>query len=234
MQRRARKVSTVPLRAVLLDHDGTLVDSEPIHYQVWRDVLARHGFALSEAQYRAHYAGVPTLANAVDLVQRFGVAADPVALAEAKNAATRDVLARSAFALLPGVREAIDAFAGLGLALAIVTGASGFGVNATLRAYGIASRFSAVVSGDDVRHSKPAPDCYLLALERLGVAADECVAIEDTEPGVAAAAAAGIRCLAVPTAMSRHHDFSRALAVLDGMGEAVDRVRRLHRGELCS
>lgn len=222
----------MPLRAVLLDHDGTLVDSEPIHYLVWKDVLARHGFALTEQQYRAHYAGVPTLANALDLVRRFGIAEDPVALAEAKNAATRDHLARSPFPLLPGVREAIEAFAGLGLALAVVTGASAFGVNSTLRAHGLASRFSAVVSGDDVRLSKPAPDCYLQALDRLGVRADECVAIEDTEPGVAAATAAGIRCLAVPTAMSRHHDFSRAAAVLDGMAEAVEHVRQLHeRGQ---
>ena len=176
----------MPLRAILLDHDGTLVDSEPIHYLVWADVLRRYGFDLSEEQYRARYAGVPTLANAVDLVQRFGVAESPVALAEAKNAATREHLARRPFALLPGVREAIDAFAGLGLQLAVVTGASAFGVNSTLCAHGLASRFAAVVSGDDVRHSKPAPDCYLLALERLGVRAGECVAIEDTEPGVAA------------------------------------------------
>lgn len=221
----------MPLRAILLDHDGTLVDSEPIHYLVWADVLRRYGFDLSEEQYRARYAGVPTLANAVDLVQRFGVAEDPVALAEAKNAATREHLARCPFALLPGVREAIDAFAGLGLQLAVVTGASAFGVNSTLCAHGLASRFAAVVSGDDVRHSKPAPDCYLLALERLGVRAGECVAIEDTEPGVAAATAAGIRCLAVPTAMSRHHDFSRAEAALDRMADAVAFVHRLHRGE---
>jgi HAD superfamily hydrolase (TIGR01509 family) len=217
----------LPLRAILLDHDGTLVDSEPVHYLVWADVLWRYGFDLSEEQYRARYAGVPTLANAVDLVQRFGVAEDPVALAEAKNTATREHLSRCPFALLPGVLDAIDAFAHLGLQLAVVTGASAFGVNSTLRAHGLASRFAAVVSGDDVRCSKPAPDCYLLALERLGVRAGECIAIEDTEPGIAAATAAGIRCLAVPTAMSRHHDFSRAEVVLASMADAVAFVRRL-------
>jgi len=151
----------MPLRAVLFDHDGTLVDSEPIHFLVWKAVLAPYGFALTEEQYRERYAGVPTLANARDLVQRFGVAEDPFALAEAKNAATRDYLRRSAFPLLPGVREAIATFAGLGLRLAVVTGASAFGVDATLRAHGLASHFAVVVSVDDVRHSKPAPDCYL-------------------------------------------------------------------------
>jgi HAD superfamily hydrolase (TIGR01509 family) len=222
------------LGAVLFDHDGTLVDSEPVHFLVWKEVLAPYGFALTEQQYREHYAGVPTLANACDLVQRFGVAEDPATLAEAKNAATRDYLRRSAFPLLPGVREAIATFTGLGLRLAVVTGASAFGVDATLRAHGLASHFAVVVSVDDVRHSKPAPDCYLLAIERLGLPAAGCIAIEDTEHGVAAAAGAGISCLALPTAMSRHHDFTQAAAVLDGMDAAVDYVRRLCERERSS
>ena len=96
-----------------------------------------------------------------------------------------------------------------------------------MRAHGLASHFAVVVSVDDVRHSKPAPDCYLLAIERLGLPAADCIAIEDTEHGVAAAAGAGISCLALPTAMSRHHDFTQAAAVLDGMDAAVDYVRRL-------
>jgi HAD superfamily hydrolase (TIGR01509 family) len=219
------------LRAVLFDHDGTLVDSEPIHFLAWKEVLAPYGFALTDEQYRERYAGVPTLANARDLVQRFGVAEDPCTLAEAKNAATRDYLRRSAFPLLPGVREAIATFAGLGLRLAVVTGAGAFGVDATLRAHGLAAHFAVVVSGDDVRHGKPAPDCYLLALERLGLPAGDCLAIEDTEHGLAAATGAGIRCLALPTAMSRHHDFSQATAVLDGMDAAADYIRRLHVGD---
>lgn len=81
------------------------------------------------------------------------------------------------------------------------------------------------------RRSHSAPDGYLLALELFGVRAGESVAIEDTEPDVAAAIAAGIRCLAAPTAMSRHQDFSCAEAVLDGMTDAVAFVRRLHRRE---
>ncbi len=231
MHRSVCQVNAVTLRAVLLDHDGTLVDSEPIHFLVWKEVLAPYGFVLTEEQYRERYAGVPTLANACDLVQRFGVAEDPVTLAEAKNAATRDHLRRSAFPLLPGVREAIATFSDLGLRLAVVTGASAFGVEATLRAHGLASHFAVVVSVDDVRHSKPAPDCYLLALERLGLPAGDCLAIEDTGHGLAAATGAGIRCLALPTPMSSHHDFSQAVAVLDGMGAAADYVRRLHAGE---
>tara|TARA_R100001460_G_scaffold41829_6_gene77623 strand:- start:358 stop:618 length:261 start_codon:yes stop_codon:yes gene_type:complete len=70
--------------------------------------------------------------------------------------------------------------------------------SSTLRANKFNRYFSAVVSGDDVRASKPAPDCYLLALQRLGVSSGECLAIEDTQHGLEAASKAGIDCVALP------------------------------------
>lgn len=76
-----------------------------------------------------------------------------------------------------------------------------------------------VVTGNDVPHSKPAPDVYLLALQRLGLTAAQCLAVEDTQHGVAAATAAGLRCVAVPTALSAHHRFDQAHAVLAGWAD---------------
>ncbi len=215
------------LRAILFDHDGTLVNSEPVHYRMWAQVLQRYGLALTEQQYKAHYAGVPTPANAIDLVRRFGIDESPERLAEAKNAATREYLDRQAFPLMSGVEEAISCFHNAGLKLAVVTGASANGVQTTLRVNEFTDYFSAVVSGDDVRASKPAPDCYFLALERLGVTAAECLAIEDTQHGLEAAFRAGINCVALPTEMSRHQDFRSAVAVLGGMPEAVGYVRKV-------
>ena len=71
------------------------------------------------------------------------------------------------------------------------------------------------------RRNKPAPDCYLLAAQRLGLAPAQCVAIEDTQAGVTSAVAAGMACVAVPHALSRHQDFSRASAVVDSLADAV-------------
>ena len=216
----------MPFRAVLFDHDGTLVDSEPVHHRLWNGVLAAYGVVIPGDLYQRRYAGVPCLANAGDLVRRFGLAVPAGALAEAKNAATRAFLAESAFPLMPGVAQALEALEGLGLKLGVVTGASGHGVRATLAAYGLGRRFAVIVSGDDVARSKPAPDCYLLAAQRLGLEPGHCVALEDTGPGLQAAHRAGVPCLALPTPMSRHHDFSQALAVLDGMPAAVVHLRR--------
>ena len=211
----------LPIKAILFDHDGTLVDSEPTHFQLWAEVLRPYQVSLSEEQYKLHYAGVPTVANAIDIAKRFDLRVNSSILASAKNAATREFLSRSAFPLMPGAQESIEFFISCGLQLAIVTGAGRFGVDATLRAHALGTCFATVVSGDDVRNSKPAPDCYVLAMQRLALNPTECVAIEDTEHGVAAARSAGIACLAVPTPMSEHHCFASAQGTFGSLWEAA-------------
>ena len=209
------------LKAVFFDHDGTLVDSERVHYELWRDVLVTHGVALPEEQYRLCYAGVPTLDNAVDLVARHALAIPPLALAEEKRAATRAYLARQAFPLMPGAKEAVGHFCAAGVRVAVVTGSTRPDVDDTLSWHSLGGSVKIVISGDDVRRNKPAPDCYLLALQRVSASPSECVAIEDSEHGVLAATSAGLVCVAVPNPMSRHQDFRRASAVVTSLADAV-------------
>lgn len=208
-------------KAVLFDHDGTLVESEGQHWALWNQVLAPYGFALTKAQYKDFYAGVPTDANAADLVERFGVQETPQVLARLKNESAQAYLQAHAFPLMPGVRESIAGLQAAQLRLGVVTGARAYAIQATLRSHELAATFETVVSADDVVHSKPAPDCYLLALQRMGLPPQEAVAFEDTEHGVAAAVAAGMACVAIPTEMSANHDFSAATVTLPSMQDAV-------------
>lgn len=185
-----------------------------MHLALWQAVLAPLGVDLTEVQYRQHHAGVPTPANAIDLVQRFALDMTPQALVDAKNRTTLAYLADRAFPLMPGALEMLSRWHRSGRPLAIVTGAGPEGVAATLKHHGLAAWVSTVVTGEDVPRSKPAPDVYLLALQRLGLPASQCLAVEDTQHGVMAATAAGLRCLAVPNALSTHHRFDQAHAVL--------------------
>jgi HAD superfamily hydrolase (TIGR01509 family) len=208
-------------QAVLFDHDGTLVESEGQHFALWNQVLAPYGFVLTLAQYKDFYAGVPTDANAADLVERFGVKEAPEVLARMKNESAQAYLQAHAFPLMPGVRESIAQLQAAELRLGVVTGARAYAIDATLRSHDLAAAFETVVSADDVVQSKPAPDCYLLALQRMGLSARDAVAFEDTEHGVAAAIAAGLACVAIPTEMSAGHDFSVATVILPTMQDAV-------------
>ncbi len=210
------------IKAVLLDHDGTIVDSEFSHYQLWAKVLDPFGVSLTETDYKKYYAGIPTLSNAVDMIQHFNLKASKEELIENKLRANRAFLARNPFPLIPGALESIKRLHSHGLKLAIVTGANQHGLNRTVDVYGLERFVSTFVSSDDVTHSKPAPDCYLLAMEKLGIKAHESIAIEDTEHGMKAAVAAGVSCLAIPTEMSEHHDFAAADMVFENIVAASD------------
>jgi len=210
------------IKAILFDFDGTLVDSEPLHFQMWQQLLVKYGVELTEQQYKDHYAGVPTILNAVDMISRFKLAIPAQSLAIAKKELTRSIIAKSGFPLMPDVREILAQFACYDVKLGIVTGAAKSNVNATIKAHSLEKYFSVIISGEDVSNNKPAPDCYLLAMNQLGVRATDCLAFEDTELGLAAASSAGITCLAIPTALSSHHDFSNAVSVFSSLRQAAD------------
>lgn len=208
------------LLALLLDHDGTLVDSESAHHLLWNQVLAPLGASITAQEYERDYAGLPALDNGAQAVARFGLPATAQDLAQAKFAATRAYLQDTAFPLMPGVAQALAHWRGR-FRLGVVTGARSFAVQNTLQKHGLAEGFECVVSADDVERTKPDPACYRLALARMGLAAQNVLAIEDTAHGVEAAVGAGLRCLAIPTPLSARHDFSRACAVLPSMAAAV-------------
>ncbi len=204
-----------------MDHDGTLVDSEHTHYRIWLSILAPFGLDLPLEDYVRFHAGRPTTSNALRLkADNPSLTMTVEELIDAKDRAVEELLVNEAFPLMPGGRAIIDDFVNRGAKAAIVSGADGPGVHASIRWHGLEELMSTIVSGDQVENGKPAPDGYLLAAERLGLDPAECVAVEDTEAGVASAAGAGVVCIAVTSEMSRTHDFGRADAVVDSLTEA--------------
>ena len=112
--------------------------------------------------------------------------------------------------LLPGVEQYLAEASDLGLRRAIASSSSRKWVMEHLERFGIAARFDAVVCKEDVRHTKPDPELYSLALERLGASAQQAIALEDSSNGIRAAKAAGIFCVAVPNPMTADLDLSLA------------------------
>ena len=159
------------LKALLMDHDGTLVDSEHAHYRMWLDILSPFGLDLPLEDYVKYHAGRSTTSNAVRLRE------DNPSLtgcrsrnsSTAKDRAVEEFLVNEAFPLMPGGRAIIDDFVNRGAKAAVVTGADGAGIHVSVRWHGLEELMSTIVSGDQVENGKPAPDGYLLATERLGV-----------------------------------------------------------------
>lgn len=212
-----QRVITPQTTTILFDHDGTLIDSETIHFDLWCDILGDFDVTLTQDFYCKVMAGIPVKQNAVDLVEHFNLDVSPSYLVQRKHECLDSFLETHAFPLMPFAKETILACTKAGYTLGIVTGGSKKSVEKTLSQYGLRDDISCVVAVEDVARSKPAPDCYQLAMKMLGVSAQECIAVEDTQTGLAAAVAAGLRCVVIPNVLSEHHDFSQATAQCDSL-----------------
>lgn len=215
------------LKAVIFDHDGTLVDSEKTHFGIWREVLSGFGVDFPEEVYARGYSGFPTRHNARTLVDTYQLDIDPEALFRLKEQKVNALLAHESFNLMPGVKEAINACRQMDLSLAIASGARRNEVANTLKIHGFTGLFDAIACSEDVAHPKPAPDVYLLALNELGLAVEQCIAVEDSYSGLQSAKAAGLRCIVVPNVYSASHDFSDADVIVEGLTGAIAAIAEI-------
>jgi HAD superfamily hydrolase (TIGR01509 family) len=188
------------IRALLLDFDGLLYDTESSAYGAWEQLYAEHGGHLSLRTWVGEVIGRPPGTSGFDpLVELERLAGKP--LDRDAVLADRDRRRQSMLPhhLMPGADALLTAARDAGLMTAIVTSNSLANVEGHLARAGSTHRFDAIVcaDGDPVR-GKPAPTLYLEALQRLGLDADEAIALEDSPNGVAAAQAAGLFCIAVP------------------------------------
>ena len=181
--------------AVVFDLDGVLIDSEPVWERVRRQVVADHGGRwLPQAQ--ARLMGMSTNEWAHYLSEDLGADLPAAAIADLVISRMADWYTRR-LPLLPGAVEAV-ASAATRWPLALASSSPPRLIEAALSAAGLRDALRVTVSTEEVLAGKPAPDVYLLAAERLGAAAGECVAVEDSTNGLRAAAAAGMRVVAVP------------------------------------
>lgn len=180
-----------PLQAVLFDMDGTLVDTERLW---WEAVEQAAGRPLTEAD-QPDVLGRPVEHTAAWLGALTGRPAADLAAGLHREFAER---VRTGIVPRPGALDLLDALAAAGIPTALVTASPRAVADVVLDALG-AGRFAVSVTADDTPRTKPAPDPYLAACRALGVEPAACVAVEDTETGVASAEAAGCAVLAVPS-----------------------------------
>jgi beta-phosphoglucomutase-like phosphatase (HAD superfamily) len=194
-----------PFDAYIFDCDGTLIDSMPLHLEAWRAALASHGFDPAAFTLEMHhrYAGMPGVAIVSDLNDRFGTALDPAAV-EADKVAWYLAHHSDVRAIEPVV--AVARAARGRLPMAVASGSDAGIVVDSLRAVGILEWFATVITPADVARGKPAPDMFLLAAERMGVAPERCLVFEDGHLGIAAAEAAGMATVFIPADAFAGHD----------------------------
>ena len=225
------------LRALLFDLDGTLADTERLgHRPAYNRAFKELGlpFRWGPKLYRKllrHTGGRERLLHYLEQYgpdlgeQRAAFERDPRAWARSVHALKgryfRRLVRRGRVPLRPGVARLMNEAAGEGLRLAIVTSASRSTLAPILRhslGAALVRQFDVLVCARDVARKKPAPDLYLLALARLELEPHECIAIEDSQSGLAAARAAGIATVVTTNDNTAHEDFDGARLVVDTLG----------------
>jgi HAD superfamily hydrolase (TIGR01509 family) len=192
------------LRAVVFDFDGVLANSEPLHYQAYRDVLAREAIALSEADYYAQYLGYDDFGAFRTIARDRGREWSEAHIAGliATKARQMEILERTHSVLFPGAAAVVRRFAAA-LPIAVASGALRAEILRVLDREQLTACFSAIVAAEDTPASKPAPDPYLRAVAllaaRIGgdLTAREVVAIEDSFWGLESARRAGLHTVGV-------------------------------------
>jgi len=200
----------MPLKAIVFDFDGVIANSEPLHFQGYRDVLADEGLTLTEPDYYAHYLGFDDVGAFQAIGQRHGVAWSDAQILNlvARKAVRLEALERDNSVLFPGAADAIRR-ASAAMPIAIASGARGDEIRRLLRREGLSACFTAIVAAEDTAVSKPAPEPYLRAVTLLapacgGLSPSDCVAIEDSHWGLESARAAGLRTIAVTNTYGAH------------------------------
>jgi beta-phosphoglucomutase family hydrolase len=190
---RKLKLPVGPFKAYLFDCDGTIVDSMPLHYVAWKTVLADYGCKFDEELFYA-WGGMPVAEIIAALNVRSGLAMPSEIIQQRKEQMYYEIL--PTLKAVPEVLEHIHMSHGK-IPFAVVSGSTRDSVTRSLETLGILDRFETLVCAGDYKKSKPDPEPFLIAAERLGVAPEDCLVFEDTDMGIQAATAAGMASVKV-------------------------------------
>jgi beta-phosphoglucomutase len=183
-------------RAVLWDMDGTLIDSEELHWIAWRDTMANEGIAITREQFLTSFGQrndsiIPKWLGAASTQERIDL------IANAKEELYRSLVRRDGISPLPGVAAWVRRLHKDGWLQAIASAAPRANIDAILEALSATHVFQGIVSAEDVHRGKPDPEVYVIAASRVGASPDKCIVVEDAAAGVEGARRAGMRSIGI-------------------------------------
>ena len=210
------------IKGIIFDLDGILFDSEYYQWQGWVEPLREYGIELTKEMYFS-YAGKSGKQIDQELIKDFNLGVEDGTLLNKKKVLIEKWFNEKTMPIMPYAKEAVEYFSSNpSFKVALCSGGDREEVVTKLEKNDFLKYFPVITAGDDVLRSKPWPDIYLLAVEKLELEPSQCLAFEDTQYGLQAAKDAGVYCFAIPNEYSLNQDFSRADKVLSSLKEAVD------------
>lgn len=202
------------MKAVIFDMDGVLVDSQPYHFKADIDTMAEYG-VIKDQKFYESFAGTLTADRMRTLKEMFGLDVPVEEMTIKRENMILDIMGKEDIKPVSGIPEFLRSIEEKGLTTAVASSSDYKLINLILDRLKIAQYFDSVTSGSDVKRGKPSPDVFLLAAERIGIGPSECLVVEDSENGVKAAKAAGMKALGYINPTSGKQDLSLADFITD-------------------
>jgi len=216
-------------RAVIFDLDGVLADSEPWWNEIDAKLLAQYGVRY-RGEYHRNVLGVSYRLAVEFFKKAFGLSASADELIQRRGEIATEFFANRV-GLFPSAKEVLQELRRMNLRLAVATSSVSASARPFLDRHQLTAFFDFIVTGDEIEHGKPHPDIYLRAAEKLNVAADACLVIEDALAGIAAAKAAKMCVAAIPDRrfVDPHEYEKEADYLLGSLSEIPSFIRRVAR-----
>ncbi len=212
------------LRAILWDNDGVLVDTEGLYFQASREALERLGICLSEAHFIERF--LKASEGLARITDEHGIDEQTLEPARIWRNARYTELLRAGVHVIDGAHQVLRQLHGT-VRMGIVTSSRREHFEIIHADTGLLDWIDFTLAREDYRHSKPDPEPYLTAMRQNGLGADECVVIEDSDRGLRAAQAAGLRCIVIPQGLTRGLDFTGSLRQLNDIRQVPPLIDEL-------
>ena len=206
------------LEAIIFDMDGVWVDSEYTYFQSKSQILSEAGHEVEDS-YHFQFMGTTSDYMWEKMKQEFSLPLSVAEYIQQMTALRQAMIKRDGIRVIPHVQEFVKGLSQAGLKLAVASSSSLAEIKVNLAEIGLSEYFSEVVSTEEVEHSKPAPDVYLAAAERIGIMPENCLGIEDTKNGTGAVRNAGMVCVGFANPAFPKQDLAFADRVVSSFSE---------------
>ena len=208
------------IKGIIFDLDGVLLETEYYQWQGWVIPLREFGIELTKEMY-FNYAGKNGKQIDKELIKDFNLNLNEGELLSRKEPLLLKWFSEKKLNYMPFAKEATEFFS-TRFKIALCSGGPREEIMLKLEKAELIRYFPIIVAGSDVQNSKPAPDIYLKAKELIGLSAEECLAVEDTQYGLQAAKDAGLNCVSIPNEYSLKQNFSRADLVCNSLKDLIE------------
>ncbi|MFC5871341.1 haloacid dehalogenase superfamily, subfamily IA, variant 3 with third motif having DD or ED/haloacid dehalogenase superfamily, subfamily IA, variant 1 with third motif having Dx(3-4)D or Dx(3-4)E [Chryseobacterium arachidis] len=217
----------MPLKAVLFDMDGVIVDTEPLHRKAYFKTFKDLGIEVPEDLYTS-FTGASTKRVAETLIAQFNLTQTYEEIAKIKRDYFKDYFYNDEeFDLITGVKDLIEHYFEKGIKLILASSATMTTINMVFEKFELEKYFSGKISGADLKESKPHPEVFLLAAEMANEPVENCMVIEDSTNGILAAHRAKIFCAAYRSPHSKNQDYTLADTVVSDYEELqLDKISK--------